>query len=120
MLTLLPVKIIVILITLGLTGVAIWGNVELKQKFDPTWFIPPGTYLADFFLKNRQYFPFGGFRVTVYCHDVELPLDYKSLSILAKELQVRVRLFFMQFEAVSNDTVLLRSPVIEVPETKQN
>ena len=36
-------KAVVIILTLGITGVAIWGNVLLEQKFDVTWFLPPGN-----------------------------------------------------------------------------
>ena len=55
-----PMKVIIILLTAILTGFGIWGNVLLRQKFDPSWFLPPETYLAQWFKVNAKYFPFGG------------------------------------------------------------
>lgn len=51
-----PVKVVVILLTVCLTGIGIWGNVLLEQKFDPTWFLPPDSYLGLWFKANRVSF----------------------------------------------------------------
>jgi len=48
-----PVKLFVLFLTLGLTGAGIWGNFLLEQKFDPTWFLPPDSYLNLWFKANR-------------------------------------------------------------------
>ena len=47
-------KAMVLIFTLGLLGVGIYGVYELRQEFNPAWFLPPGSYLLgkDFFLKN--------------------------------------------------------------------
>ena len=37
------VKGLVIVMALAVTGVATWGNLLLEQKFDVTWFLPPGN-----------------------------------------------------------------------------
>ena len=37
------VKGLVIVMALAVTGVATWGNILLEQKFDVTWFLPPGN-----------------------------------------------------------------------------
>ena len=84
-----PVKVVVILLTCGVTGLGIWGNVLLRQEFDMTWFIPPDTYLSDFFIKNKEFFPFGGDRVTVYCHDVDYVNDYYELDYLVKQIEAQ-------------------------------
>ena len=60
LLTLKFTKIVVIVITLGITGCGIWGNILLRQEFDPSWFLPAETYLAKWFKVNKMYFPFGG------------------------------------------------------------
>ena len=57
-----PSKVAVGIMTLVISAAAISGNVLLEQKFDPTWFLPPETYLAQWFDVNRKYFPFGGDR----------------------------------------------------------
>ncbi len=86
-LTKTPVKVFVILLTLAIAGVGVWGNVLLRQEFDPTWFLPPETYLAKWFVANREYFPFGGDRVTIWCADVDLYTEFDKLNMVAKELK---------------------------------
>ena len=54
-----PFKIIIIIVTLGILGVGIYGNILLRQEFDPTWFLPADTYLSKWFTANKKYFPFG-------------------------------------------------------------
>ena len=31
-------KIFVLILTTGILGVSVWGNIELRQEFDPMWF----------------------------------------------------------------------------------
>ena len=81
-----PSKILVGILTLLITGVAISGNILLEQKFDPTWFLPPDTYLAKWFEMNRKYFPFGGDRVTIWCHELDYMTELDKLDDLARRL----------------------------------
>ena len=69
-----------------LLGVGIYGNVLLRQKFDPTWFLPSDTYLAKWFVANAKYFPFGGDRVTIWCSDLDYFNEFDKLSAMAKRL----------------------------------
>ena len=50
----LPTKIGVVVLTLLLLSVSIWGNVLLKQKFDPMWFLPLDSYLMQWSRANEQ------------------------------------------------------------------
>ena len=59
-LTMKPFKVVVIVIVMVITGFGIWGNILLKQKFDQSWFLPPETYLAQWFKANAKFFPFAG------------------------------------------------------------
>lgn len=79
-------KIFLLIVTVALTGLGIWGNVLLEQKFDPTWFLPPDSYLANWFKANQEYFPFGGDRVTVWCHGLDYVNELERLDNLAKRL----------------------------------
>ena len=72
-------KTIIILGTLALTGVSIWGNVLIEQKFDPAWFLPPDTYMFKWFQMNKEYFPFGGARVTVHAAGIDPSKDLRGL-----------------------------------------
>ena len=42
-------KTCVILITAFILGFGIYGLTQLDQKFNPAWFLPPGTFLCTFF-----------------------------------------------------------------------
>ena len=50
----LPSKIAVIAVTVLIFSVSIWGNVLLKQKFDPMWFLPLDSYLVSWHNANEQ------------------------------------------------------------------
>ena len=81
-----PSKICLLILTAVVTGVAIWGNILLEQRFDPTWFLPPDTYLAKWFNANQKYFPFGGDRVTVWCNGLDYVNELDRLDDLANRL----------------------------------
>lgn len=55
-----PIKLFVLLFTVILTGVSCWGIYNLKQEFNPIWFLPHSSYLFKFFMKLEQYFPSNG------------------------------------------------------------
>ena len=81
-----PFKIIIIIVTLGILGVGIYGNILLRQEFDPTWFLPADTYLSKWFTANKNYFPFGGDRVTIWCNSVDYVGEFGKLNSMAAEL----------------------------------
>ena len=83
----MPVKVLVLIFVSVVTGFGIWGNLLLEQKFDITWFLPPDTYLAKFFVKNKIYFPFGGDRVTLYFHDVDIQSQLNDIRSLVVDIQ---------------------------------
>ena len=81
-----PVKIAVVAVTITLTGVGIWGNYSLEQKFVPAWFLPPDSYLSKWFKINEKYFPFGGDRVTVWFAGLDYVNDFEQINNLALTL----------------------------------
>ena len=50
-------QIIVLLLTAALLGTAIWGVTNLRQEFNPIWFIPKSTYLFQFLIRMFDYYP---------------------------------------------------------------
>lgn len=75
----IPAKIIVLLVTFGVCGVSCWGLTNLRQEFNPIWFIPQSTYLFQFFLKQQHYYSSNGEMGIVYFGNVsslhaEIPL----------------------------------------------
>ena len=87
LLTKTPIKVFVVLVTAVITGLAIWGNLLLEQKFDPVWFLPPDTYLSNWVAATKIYFPFGGDRVTIYFSDIDPIGEYGNLNQLALSIQ---------------------------------
>lgn len=45
---------------------AIWGTVCLEVRFESIWFLPPDTYLRQWFEATDDYFPGDGEIGTVY------------------------------------------------------
>ncbi|KAK7100605.1 patched domain-containing protein 3-like [Littorina saxatilis] len=73
-LAMLPVKIFVLVTTVALFGVNVWGFVELEQYFDRNLFLPSDSYAYDFLVTQEKYFPGDGADGAVYCGN----LDYFS------------------------------------------
>ena len=42
-------KISILILTTGILGVSVWGNIELRQEFDPMWFLPKESYLSQWY-----------------------------------------------------------------------
>ena len=65
---------------LGITLAALgcWGAA---------WFLPEGTYLASWFAKNRQYFPLGGDRVTLYLYDLDYANEFEKIQSLVDSIE---------------------------------
>ena len=58
------------LLTCVLLGFSVWGNILLRQEFNPIWFLPRESYLAQWHKYNSQYFPSQGEHNTphhIYC-----------------------------------------------------
>jgi hypothetical protein len=45
---------LVLLVTAVLLGVSVWGNVLLRQEFDPMWFLPKDSYLSLYVQQNDK------------------------------------------------------------------
>ena len=88
-LTKLPVKVFVVLLTAATTAVGIWGFIQLEQKFVPSWFLPPESYLAQWINFNEKYFPSKGARVTVWCHDLDYVQDLEQLHKMSEKLSAQ-------------------------------
>jgi len=80
------VKASLILTTIGLLAVSIWGNIELRQEFNPIWFLPPESYLAQWHQYNSKFYPSSGEKVTVFMGDLKLPEELDKLDLMHKEL----------------------------------
>nr|KAG5711759.1 hypothetical protein BaRGS_023523 [Batillaria attramentaria] len=67
----LPVKVFVMVVTLGLFGMNVWGFVNLEQYFDPNWFFPTDSYASEFLVAQSKYFPDDGVDGNIYCGNID-------------------------------------------------
>ena len=80
-------KTCVILITAFILGFGIYGLTQLDQKFNPAWFLPPGSYLLDWLDNNEKYFPGSGDRVTVNIGEIDYDHELWKVEALVNELK---------------------------------
>ena len=81
------VKAIVLFITFGFLGVASWGVSNLKQEFDPIWFIPQDTYLAQYFRTDRAYFKSDGSNGMIFFSNISIVKEMPNIEKLVINLQ---------------------------------
>jgi len=82
-----PIKIIILILTAAVFGISVWGNIELRQEFNPVWFLPPESYLAQWHQQNNHYFPSRGEKITVFMANVELPGEFPKLEQMHRRLE---------------------------------
>jgi len=81
-----PGKVLVLVSAAALLGGGIYGTTQLHQEFDATWFLPPTSYLRQWFTANNQYFPSTGERVKIYLTGLDLADEMDSLDHLVTSL----------------------------------
>ena len=100
-----PGSIATIVITLTLLSFGIWGMAELKQEFDPIWFLPSDSPIFKYFEKNKEYFPGSGAEVTVYFTDMNWDEDFDKIGKLVAEFEAENDIIIETndwFEAIKN------------------
>ncbi|XP_076059078.1 patched domain-containing protein 3-like isoform X2 [Oratosquilla oratoria] len=83
----LPVKISVLVFTAGLIGVSSWGLSNLRQEFEPIWFLPHRSYLFQFFMKQKEYFPTLGKPGVVYLGNFSYYEEIDKIDTLVTQLK---------------------------------
>ncbi|KAL3872329.1 hypothetical protein ACJMK2_040260 [Sinanodonta woodiana] len=79
-------KVIIILVTLGLTGVMIWGVVSMKKGFDLEKTLSDGSHGRDFLYAQRLYFPDEGPNIGVYCNYMDYHTNIDNIDLLVRRL----------------------------------
>ncbi|XP_075219371.1 patched domain-containing protein 3-like [Lycorma delicatula] len=83
----IPGKILIILITIGMMCVGIEGVMNLKQKFDPKWFLPEDSYLVKFLNQREKWYPDMGQDAGIYFGKLNYSSDLNNICALANHLQ---------------------------------
>jgi hypothetical protein len=85
----LPFKIVVIVLTVIITSLAIFGCTELKAEFKFTWFLKMGTYLRSFFDETEARFPSSGIGGEIWV------ADHPDIHTKIKELDTLIIEYFI-------------------------
>jgi len=84
----IPGAILVLLMAAGLLGGGVYGTTQLQQEFDPIWFLPPTSYLRQWFEASDTFFPSDGERVTVYLTELDFAKELSSIEQLVSSLNL--------------------------------
>lgn len=82
-------KTVIILVVVVMTGLNIQNLLNLRQKFDPHWFIPEDTYYSKFVLKTREQFPNNGYEAMLLFGSYNYTAELKGMLDLTHELENR-------------------------------
>lgn len=80
-------KVAIILATAGIGSVGVWGLTQIRQEFNPVWFIPQESYLARWFNANKLYFPKEGEKVKINIAQVDLSEELPKIDALVSRLE---------------------------------
>ncbi|XP_076048649.1 patched domain-containing protein 3-like [Oratosquilla oratoria] len=82
-----PVKALVIMGTLGLFGTSVWGCLNLRQEFNPVWFIPQSSYMFQFLSRAQRYYPEAGVKGILYLGELDYPQELPKIHNLTSYLK---------------------------------
>jgi len=85
-------QIVVFLFTFTMLGVNIWGNTELRQEFNPIWFLPQDSYLFQYFAARDKFFPGRGDEGFILMQNVSLSTHLKQLDTVVQKLETHPQL----------------------------
>lgn len=80
-------KIFVILSVILITTFSVHRLLQIKQKFDPMWFIPSHSYYHEYVEKHHEFYPNNGFEAGVYTNNLNYSAELPKLITLAKEIE---------------------------------
>ncbi|XP_021948457.1 protein patched homolog 2 isoform X2 [Folsomia candida] len=80
-------KITVILITLSMLGVTMYGNTLLRQEFDPMWFLPSDSYMSKYVEKRETYYPGTGYPSFLVANQVNWSESFQSFDRVLNDLK---------------------------------
>ncbi|KAH1013969.1 hypothetical protein HUJ04_002883 [Dendroctonus ponderosae] len=79
--------VIVILTTIVFAGVSIESALKLEQRFDPKWFLPEGTHLAEYIKARDTHFPHVGWDAAFYMGALNYSHELKKIKAAVDQLE---------------------------------
>ncbi|KAJ8669003.1 hypothetical protein QAD02_000262 [Eretmocerus hayati] len=80
-------KIIVVCVTLAFASFGILGASQLEQWFDPVWFLPKDSHLAQYITAKEQGFPKVGAEGTVFMSQMDFVNEFPKILNLSRTLE---------------------------------
>ncbi|XP_046745326.1 NPC intracellular cholesterol transporter 1-like [Diprion similis] len=77
----------VLMITAGIAAFGIYGSTRLEQRFDPEWFLPEGTYLAQYLNEVKQNYPEQGHEGFVFMGKLDYVSNFQKILQLCETLR---------------------------------
>ncbi|XP_042204824.1 patched domain-containing protein 3-like [Homarus americanus] len=81
-----PVQVIILVGSGCLLASSVWATTNLRQEFNPMWFIPSTSYLDETVQVLSKHFPEAGESGYIYFSNVTLPEDLPHLNHLIDDL----------------------------------
>lgn len=85
-------KTVIILTVIVMTALNIQNLLNLRQKFDPHWFIPEDTYYNKFVTTTREQYPNNGYEAMLLFGSYNYTDELKDLLDLTHELENRTEI----------------------------
>ncbi|XP_066275211.1 patched domain-containing protein 3-like [Branchiostoma lanceolatum] len=83
----IPGKIVTLLAVFAILGVSIWGFINLKQNFRPSWALAPDSYLRRYWEKTEAYSFDDGEPVYIYIGDIDYHGEREKLHSLYQRFE---------------------------------
>ncbi|XP_066996696.1 patched domain-containing protein 3 isoform X2 [Anabrus simplex] len=83
----IPGQVFIVLLTAGFAAISIKGNMDLRQKFDPVWFLPERTHLYQFIKEQSTYYPDMGQHAGVFFGSLNYSAEIPKIKQLAEQLR---------------------------------
>merc|ERR1719334_737019 len=80
-------KVGVLVLTASLLSVGGWGLSQLRQEFNPVWFIPQDSYLKGWFDANSEHFPKAGETVKINIAQIDYSSELPKIDSLVHKLE---------------------------------
>ncbi|CRK87719.1 CLUMA_CG001509, isoform A [Clunio marinus] len=80
-------KVIVIVAAICLSAFSIDRVLQMKQKFDPIWFIPSSSYFFQYDMAHRHFYPNRGFSAGVYMGQLNYTSELPKIIAMSNEIE---------------------------------
>lgn len=80
-------KFCIIIVAITLTIFSTVKVFQIKQKFDPIWFIPSSSYYFQYVMAHRDFYPNRGFEAGVYMGSMNYSAELPRINGMVEEIK---------------------------------